>query len=264
MTSIQQDLAFDLPSPSTLLHDPLDAVKKLRAMHQRKELGGEVMPEDANPGLARDSEGNAIFFTLPMALNYQRNSYSLWPAATKCFLDQETAFVFSPSEALQRSRDEVRHALTKYKVALQPNRHVDIWLKVCDGLMRVSNGNVRELFRLCDFSVSKIKHCVQIEHKPAFPYLSGEKICNYWIYVMEQYAGMTLQDREAISIAPDTHVLQASVRLGVITVAEAESPASRTTTADRWAKLLQGTGLVPIDIHTPLWLWSRKGFPAIL
>jgi hypothetical protein len=26
------------------------------------------------------------------------------------------------------------------------------------------------------------------------------------------------------------------------------------------AEILRGTGLVPIDIHTPLWLWSRSGF----
>jgi len=30
--------------------------------------------------------------------------------------------------------------------------------------------------------------------------------------------------------------------------------------AERWKTLLEGTELDPIDVHTPLWLWSRSGF----
>lgn len=29
---------------------------------------------------------------------------------------------------------------------------------------------------------------------------------------------------------------------------------------DRWNELFKGTKYKPIDIHTPLWLWSRNGF----
>lgn len=30
--------------------------------------------------------------------------------------------------------------------------------------------------------------------------------------------------------------------------------------AERWAHLLEGTDFVPIDVHTPMWLWSRDKF----
>ncbi len=46
-------------------------------MYKRGELGGEIMPEDSNPHLNKDSLENYLYFTLPMALNYQRNSYTL-------------------------------------------------------------------------------------------------------------------------------------------------------------------------------------------
>ena len=36
----------------------LDKVEKLMAMHKNGELGGEVMPEDANPHLEKDSKEN--------------------------------------------------------------------------------------------------------------------------------------------------------------------------------------------------------------
>ena len=48
----------------------LDKVKKLIKMHRNGELGGEVMPEDVNPGLEKSSLENYLYFTLPMALNY--------------------------------------------------------------------------------------------------------------------------------------------------------------------------------------------------
>ena len=31
-----------------------------------------------------------------------------------------------------------------------------------------------------------------------------------------------------------------------------------------WAELFEGTELVPIDIHTPMWLWSRGKFEVQL
>ena len=30
--------------------------------------------------------------------------------------------------------------------------------------------------------------------------------------------------------------------------------------AERWKELLMGTDLAPIDVHTPMWLWSRGKF----
>ena len=32
---------------------------------------------------------------------------------------------------------------------------------------------------------------------------------------------------------------------------------------DRWNELFKGTKYSPIDVHTPLWLWSRNGFKKI-
>ena len=79
---------------------------------------------------------------------------------------------------------------------------------------------------------------------------------------MEQRTDLQFCDREAITIAPDTHVIQASVRLGLLSPEEAQGPEAQRLTAERWSRLLAGSGLVPIDLHTPLWLWSRGKFSA--
>ena len=81
----------------------LDKVDKLIAMYKNGELGGEVMPEDANPHFEKSSLENYLYSTLPMALNYQRNSYTLWESALKKYNDEETKFVFNTKICLKNN-----------------------------------------------------------------------------------------------------------------------------------------------------------------
>lgn len=189
--------------------------KKLIDMYKKGLLGGEVMPEDANPGLSKDSKENCLYFTLPMALNYQRNSYKLWEAAKATYEDVETTDVFDPKAVTQMSEGELKNRLVKYKVALQPNKHPEIWRKLCATLCDDFDGDIRNLFIKNDNSVEKIKEYI-VGNKKKFPYLSGPKILNYWLYVMTQYTAIDLAGREYITVAPDTHVIQASIKLGLI------------------------------------------------
>ena len=90
--------------------------------------------------------------------------------------------------------------------------------------------------------------------------MGGNKICNYWLYVLEQYTDIEFVDRENITVAPDTHVIQASQKLGIISEEEAELSNVQIIIANRYEELLEGTDLKPIDVHTPMWLWSRGKF----
>ena len=47
----------------------LHKAERLMQMHRSGLLGGEVMPEDANPHLEKGGPENYLYFTLPMALN---------------------------------------------------------------------------------------------------------------------------------------------------------------------------------------------------
>ena len=77
---------------------------------------------------------------------------------------------------------------------------------------------------------------------------------------MSQYTDAKLEDRQYITVAPDTHVIQASEKLGLITHEEAEKPDIREKVGLLWEEVFKNTERYPIDIHTPLWLWSRGGF----
>jgi len=87
-------------------------------------LGDMTMPEDAHPDFANNQEARLRFFTLPMALNYQRNSYTLRESATQAYQDLSTQPVFDLARSTQASTDTLRTALLTHKVALQPNKHV--------------------------------------------------------------------------------------------------------------------------------------------
>lgn len=241
----------------------LDKVEKLIVMYKNGELGGEIMPEDRNPNFEKSSIENYLYFTLPMALNYQRNSYTLWESALKTYKDKETRFVFTPKICLEKSFEEVQNALTKYKVALQKQKQTEIWITLCKTFIDLYDGDIRKLFDSLDNDVDKIRNFIQKENKKKFPYLSGTKICNYWLYVIWQYTDRNYKNIENLTVAPDTHVIKATHRLGLISDEELNKSDVQIIVIDRWNELFKGTKYKPIDIHTPLWLWSRNGFKEI-
>lgn len=237
----------------------LDRIHALLEAYQSGALGGEKMPEDENPALDRESKENYTYFTLPMALNYQRNSYTLWECANKTYRDEDTRYVFDTKAVMAMQEEVLRDKLLKYKVALQPNKQPVIWKTICETIEMVFDGDIRNLFLENGYSVQKIKEYIAA-NKRKFPYLGGNKICNYWLYVMEQYTDVSFVDRENITVAPDTHVIQASERLGIISLEEARRNNVQEVVASRWREILKETDLVPIDVHTPMWLWSRGKF----
>lgn len=232
---------------------------KLIEYYQLGKLGGEFMPEDKNPNYAKGSKENYLYFTLPMALNYQRNAYKLWESAYESAIDSETQEIYVPKKVLLMNEAVLRGKLTKHKVALQMNKQPVIWRTLCDTFETSFDGDIRQFFAHNNNSVLQVK-AYMLGNKKSFPYLSGNKIMNYWLHVMTQYTDLILIDREHISVAPDTNVIQASLKLGVISEEEFKSNNVQLITANRWEKLLVGTEYVPIDIHTPLWLWTRSKF----
>lgn len=223
------------------------------------ELGDTKMPEDASPKFsANQKETRLVYFTLPMSLNYQRNSYKLWESVLKTFRDKQTSAVFNVKTSANLSDDELRNHLLKHKVALQPNKHIKTWQTISKTIYK-NWGNINSLLKAADFDFLKLQKLVQVEYKKGFPYLSGPKIFHYWSFIIQEYGKVKLKNSEFIEIAPDTHITKASVRLGVITKSESVS-LSKETISERWRKLLHGSGINPIDMHAPLWFWSRNGF----
>jgi hypothetical protein len=240
-------------------------IKNVKTLINAYNLGllrETVMPEDTHPDFKDIKEAQISFFTLPMALNYQRNSYKLWKSATETFNDKECCDVFDIRKVVNMEDDVLRNKLLKYKLALQPNNHIKIWKTISE---TVHNNFVSfvNMIKQIDNDFLKLREVVQKEYKKGFPYLSGPKIFNYWSYILTQYGGIVLKNSEYIEIAPDTHVIQASIRLGVISKEES-GKISREEISRRWREKLKDSKINPIDVHSPLWFWSRSGFKFVI
>lgn len=213
------------------------------------------MPEDVHPRIDPGSVDLCHYFSLTMALNYQRDSFALWRAATAAYNDAEARVIFCPSEVSKLSNSDLADLLLRHRVALQPTKHTGTWKRLCDTIAGEYEGDIRNLFSGASYDIGKILEVVRVERKKLFPYLSGPKIANYWLYVLIQYTALPFTNRRALSIAPDTHVMQATHRLGL--AVDENRP---EVIAGHWQALLANTDITPIDVHTPLWLWSRGGF----
>jgi len=179
-------------------------------------------------------------------------------SSTQAFNDPDTKAVFSVADSSSMEEDTLRKLLLKHKVALQPNKHVSTWYRICK-TTHDNWGTIGGLLEAVDYDFLKLQEIVQKTHKQGFPYLSGPKIFHYWCYILGEYGGVIFKNKQFIQIAPDTHVIQCSVRLGVITKEEAVT-LSRDEISDIWRKSLDGSGLTPIDLHSPLWFWSKNKF----
>lgn len=233
--------------------------KKLLNAYKEWKLWYIKMPEDANPWFSKaEKELCFSYFTLPMALNYQRNSYTLRESVLKSWNDPETKDIFDVKKSSNMDEDTLRKKLMKYKIALQPNKHIHTRKKISETIS-TNRGSIENLFKFTNNDFLKLKNIIQKDFKSWFPYLSGPKIFNYWSFIMWEYWGIKFKNTEFIDIAPDTHITKCSVKLWVITKEEAEN-LTKEKISEKRREVLKGSGINPINMHPPLWFRSRNNF----
>jgi hypothetical protein len=207
------------------------------------------------PDLNKGERLNYLYFTLPICLNFQRSSPAMWQAAFQTFQDPDTNYLFFPEKVVQTDYFQVQQDLRKHKLSLQPNRHTHIWTSISQTLATNFQADPRILLQTFDHDVPKILEHLQVTHKKDFPYLSGLKLSNYWLYILSNFTDVQFQNAHQISIIPDTHIRQATVKLGL-----SERLPSPEKTEQLWRELLQDTGINPTVMHPILWNWSRNKF----
>lgn len=233
----------------------------LRQAYDNGLLGNQVMPEGTHPEF-KNLEDKLSFFTLPMSLNYQRNSYGLWAAATASHEDRVTRSIFDVNAVATMSEEQLRTLLLIHKVALQPNKHIRTWQTISTTISR-EWGSIEKMLEAVDYDFLKLQSLMQIEYKKSFPYLSGPKIFHYWSYILGEYCSIVLKNKTFIEIAPDTHVIKCSIILGVLDEKDALT-LTRDAISARWREVLKDSELSPIDMHSPLWFWSKNNFSYYL
>lgn len=123
------------------------------------------MPEDEHPVFEdNQKELRLVYFTLPMALNYQRNSYTLRESVLQTYLDPQTRDVFDVACCANMSEEVLRQKLMKYKVALQPNKHISTRKTIATTIAQ-QRGTIEDMFEALDYDVLRLQACIQGSHK---------------------------------------------------------------------------------------------------
>lgn len=232
----------------------LTKVLKLYSLYHAGKIPTLAIHE-VNPGFDKSSRENYLYFTLAPSLNFQRSSPAMWASALKTWEDPETNYLFFPEEVVKKSRERVQKDIVKHKLALQKNKHTDIWIAISKAFHEFYKDDPRELFNQTEWDVLKIHQIIQKEQKKQFPYLNGPKMSNYWLYILSHYTDAKFKNMQEISIIPDTHVIQSTAKLGIT-----DSLSNPLVVAAAWKELLEGSELSPWQMHAVLWNWSRNNF----
>ena len=234
----------------TLLHQ----ISTLHSLYLKGEIPGPPHHE-VNPNLPKDSCENFLYFTMSVCVNFQRNSAALWQSALATYEDIETRYVFTPQAVIKADINTLRSHLMRHKVALQPNKHIEIWRRIATTLAEHYNGDPREFLAKYDWDVPKIIEALQLTEKAKFPYLSGLKLSNYWLFILSCYTSAPFKNLHQLSIIPDTHIIQSSAQLGIVT-----ATATPGQVEEAWRPILKASGIPPTEMHSALWRWSRNNF----
>ena len=232
----------------------LAKVKKLfKLFHQGKIP--TLAQHEVHPDLPKGSRETYLYFTLPACINFQRNSPAMWRSALVTWNDSKTRYLFFPEKVVKTSYKKVQADLLKHKLSLQLNKHTHIWTTICATLNQFFDNDPRQLLKTGGSDAVGIIKLVQQDKREYFTHLRGPKMTNYWLYILSQYTDMKLSNMQEISIIPDTHVLQCSIRLGIST-----KTMSAIQVAQKWKELLGKGSLTPVQMPPVLWNWSRNNF----
>ncbi len=232
----------------------LEKVKQLLTMYEQG-LIPILEKHEVNPGLPLASRENYLYFTLPVCINFQRNSPAMWAAALATWEDEATRYVFFPEKLAETPIEQIRADLVKHKLALQPNKHVLIWTTIAKTLHHYYHDDPRKLIKEAGSDAGRLIQLLQKTHRKHFPYLSGPKLSNYWPFILSLYTDVEFTNPQEISIIPDTHVLQSSAKLGIGPIG-----ATSLQVELAWKELLKDSGINPSQVHPILWHWSRNKF----
>lgn len=230
-------------------------LEKLKVAFEESKIPA-LHNHEVNPWLPKESRENFLYFIMTCCLNYQRNSPNTWKSALETWNDAETNFVFFPEKVILETDENLKKALLKHKLALQPVKHIQIWKVISHTFAEKFKNDPRKLFEKWDFDVMKILQIIQKDMKKGFPYLSWPKLSNYFLFILLEYTDIKLKNTQEISIIPDTHIMQATEKLWILKKEQIKPENVEIA----WKDLLKNTWYAPIDFHSILWNWSRNKF----
>ena len=106
-----------------------------------------------------------------------------------------------------------------------------------------------------NLDVPSIINTLQKERKSSFPYLSGIKLSNYWLFILSSFTDAKFKNSHKLSIIPDTHIIKSTIKLGLL-----PEGSEAKDVEEVWREVLGKVNILPSEMHSVLWNWSRNNF----
>jgi len=242
----------------------LDWYPKRNGVFSGAELPESKPPNWASPG----SYEHLMFYTLTVAIDYQRSARDLWESARKTMDDKNTRWVFNPKKVAEKTLDELILDLSKYKLSKKKNKDANIWRTISLSLLELFDGDPRRLFEKYDYDALQIFNAMRSQYGKKFPYLAGStgtsKILSLWLRILHREAKINFKKLNEIPIPIDIHTARATITTGCV-VGDYEGSFNELVDIAKkaWAEACKDTNFFPLQLDEPLWNLSRFGCSKI-
>ncbi len=188
-------------------------------VHGQKDMSDDILPG----GIEAGSLEHIFFITLTVAIDYQRDTPALWVSSRRTFEDEETRYLFYPSEVFKAPVSKIVSDMQKHDLARKADKDAYIWRTVASSFLKKYDGNPVNLFKQCNWyatvvldSVRNARHFYRNKEYPDFPYLRGDKIGPLWLKMLRDNVGLSFVNMNRIPIPVDVHVARSTLALGIV------------------------------------------------
>lgn len=238
----------------------LDWYPKKTGVFSQAEEPEELCPKGVKVG----SYDHIVFLTQSVSIDYMRSAKQLWDAARTTWEDEKTRWVFYPNEIVERNLEELKKALSKYKLSKKPNKDTKIWRDVAFSFHEMFNDDPRNLFEKFHYDAIQIYNAMRAQYGKDFPYLSGaasdSKILSLWIRMLHDYANIDFVNLDEVPIPVDIHTARATITTGCLVGKFDGSYGELVGEVKKaWFEACDKTDFNPLQLDEPLWNLSRYG-----
>ncbi len=222
-------------------------------------FGYTTMPEDILPaGVEKGSREHRLFITLTVSIDYMRDAEALWAASRRAYENEGTRYLFRPEEVTRAAPAIVAQDLRNSGVALRRDQDGRIWRTVSITLARKWAGDPLNLVEAARYDA--MTALTMVRREEGFPFLRGPKISALWVRMFRDNVGVPFANMRKVPIPMDVHVARATFSTAVLKgTIRGTLDQVRPLVETAWAKGLEGSRLIPLDIDEPLWHLSRYG-----
>ena len=237
-------------------------------------FGNSGMPENLTPlGVITGSAQHAMFITMTVSIDYQRDAISLWDSSRKTFEDLQTRYLFHPQALYETPVNKIITDLNKYTLSKKHTQDASIWRRVGTTFYKNWDGNPFNLLKYFNYDAIKVldmmkksTHTDNGKKAWDYPFLRGDKIGPLWLKMLRDNVRIEeFKNLDSVPIPVDIHIARSTLALGIVKGKfEGRLEELFDYIRKAWSEgvkglYIDGKPMIALDLDEPLWYLSKYG-----